>query len=285
MTKKKMLYVYIIFIIFIMTSFISFGLFLPSNNTNSVTSEDKFIEIKNSRIRFKFIQRSSDVNLIFLHSFGGSFETWDSLSNYFKNENILTFDLIGFGKSDKPDIEYSLDTQFKYLNTLLDTLKIKRCTLIGSSMGASISIWAASKDSERIEKVVTFAPSGFPGSMNHDWPGNLFYKPGMLNKIGGYISKTSLFNFLFPNSLGRQTFSITNSYNDSFVNALSSVTQPVLLLWSRNDMRSLFGYSGEYIKRMRNSFLYELPSEAGHNGPAFQPEETYKIISEFIYQN
>jgi pimeloyl-ACP methyl ester carboxylesterase len=259
-------------------------LFLPSNHTNAITSEDKFIEIRNSRIRFKFIQRSSEVNLIFLHSFGGSLEMWDSLSSYFKNENILSYDLIGFGKSDKPDIEYSLNTQVNYLNALVDSLKIKKCILIGSSMGASISIWAASKYPEKYKKIIAFAPSGFPGSMNHDWPGNLFYRPGILNKIGSVITRTSLFNFLFPNSLGRQTFNITSSYDDSFVNAVTKVNQLVQLLWSRSDKRSLFSYSEKYLKLMRNSSLYELPSEAKHKGPGFQPEETSKIITEFIYK-
>lgn len=283
MTKRKMLYLFISFIIIIIILFISFGLFLPSNDTNAITSEGKFIEIKNSKIRFKFIQRSSEINIIFLHSFGSSIEMWDSLSSYFKNENILAFDLIGFGKSDKPDIEYNLDTQVNYLNALLDSLKIKKCILIGSSMGASISIWAASKYPDRYKKVVAFAPSGFPGSMNHDWPGNLFYRPGVLNKIGGYISRSSLYTFLFPNSLGHQTFSITNSYDDSFVNAISKVNQPVFLLWSKGDKRSLYNYSIEYLRRMKNSSLYELPSEAKHNGPGFQPEETFKIIANFIY--
>jgi len=264
--------------------FISFGLFLPSNSNYKITPEDKFIEIRNSRIRYKFINRSSDINLIFLHSFGGNLEMWDSLNSYFKNENLLTFDLIGFGKSDKPDIDYSLDTQTKYLIALLDSLKIKKCILIGSSMGASISIWAASKYPDRFIKVAAFAPSGFPGSMNHNWPGNLFYKPGMLNRIGNYISRSSLFTFFFPNNLGRQTFNITNSYNNSFVNAISKVNQPAFLLWSKGDKRSLFNYSGEYLKRMKNSVLYELPSETEHNGPGFQPEKISKIISEFIYQ-
>ncbi len=279
-----MLYLFIIFIIIIITIFISFGLLLPSNSINTITSEDKFIEIRSSKIRYKFIQRSSDVNLIFLHSFGGSLEMWDSLSSYFKNENILAFDLIGFGKSDKPDIDYSLDTQVEYLNALLDSLKIKQCILIGSSMGASIAIWAVSKYPDRFRKVVAFAPSGFPGSMNHDWPGNLFYKPGVLNKIGGYLTSSHLFTFIFPNSLGRQTFNITNCYDDSFVYAMTNVTQPVLLLWSRSDERTLFNYSEEYLKLIKNSSLYELPSEAKHNGPGFQPDKISKILTIFIYQ-
>ena len=284
MAKKKMLYIFIIFIIIIIILFISFGLFLPSNNTNTITSEDKFIEIRTSRIRFKFIKRSSDVNLIFLHSFGGSLEMWDSLSSYFKNENILAFDLIGFGKSDKPDIDYNLETQVRYLNALLDSLKIKQCILIGSSMGASISLWAASKYPDRFIKVAAFAPSGFPGSMIHEWPGNFFYKPGVLNKIGCYITDLPLFTFLFPNSLGHQTFNITSCYDDSFINAITRINQPVLLLWSRSDKRCLFNYSGEYLKRMKNSSLYELPSEAKHNGQTFQPEAASKIIAEFIYR-
>ena len=260
----------------------TFALFLPENTKAIITTEDKFLEVNGHKIRFRFINRSASETIVFLHSFGGKLEMWDSLSAYFDKQNILAYDMIGFGKSDKPDINYSLETQSDYLVKILDELKIDSCILIGSSMGASTTAWSASKFPQRIKAIVLFAPSGYPGSMNHTFPGNIFYKPGIVNSIGGFISSTSVFKYFFPNRLGQQTFTVTASYNENYVVALKKIKQPALLIWSSGDKRSLFDYADRYLKDIYNSKLIERPVEAGHNCANYRTRETAEEIKSFL---
>lgn len=282
MIKKKLMIFLILFLIFIIIGIYAFASFLPGNIDYTISKEDNFLSIDGNKIRYNFINRNAPETIIFLHSFGGKLEMWDSLSRYFYNQNILAYDMIGFGKSDKPNMNYSLDVQSDYLLKILNKLKIDSCILIGSSMGASTTAWAASKYPDKIKALVLFAPSGYPGSMNHSFPGNLFYKPGIFNTIGELITSTSVFKFMFPNSLGQQTFTVTASYDNNYVKAIKKIKQPTLLIWSPGDKRSLFSYAGNYLNDIQNSRLIEKPVKAGHNCPSYKPQATAEEIKSFL---
>ena len=53
---------------------------------------------------------------------------------------VLVPDMIGFGWSSKPDIDYPLDLFVTTLLEFLDQVGVKRCTLVGNSLGGAISI-------------------------------------------------------------------------------------------------------------------------------------------------
>ncbi len=284
MFKKKIMLILFLFLVLIIILFYGFGMLLPSSPAYQEDINDQFLTVNGNKIRYKQINRNSKITLVFLHSFGGRLEMWDSLASYFTKENILLYDMIGFGKSDKPIIDYSLDTQSNYLIKVLDMLKIKSCILIGSSMGASTAAWAGAKFPDRFSKIILFAPSGYPGSMNHKFPGNYFYKPGILNKIGQAITSTSIFRLFFSNSLGFQSLSVTSSYDQKYIEALKNIKQPTLLFWSKGDNRSLFEYSKEYLKLIKDAKLITKPEEVGHGIPAYKTDELADEIKQFLYK-
>lgn len=262
------------------------GYLLPSNQSNSNLEINDFIEINGFKIHYSYnvIDENAET-IVFLHSFGGNLHMWDSLITNIKGYNILTYDMIGFGKSDKPIINYSLDTQSNYLSSLLKKLNIKECHLIGSSMGASTAVYFSANYPQRVKKLVLMAPSGYPGSMTHKFPGNLFYKPGILNKIGQCLTSNILFRFLFPNSLGYQAFSVTSSYDSSYVSALKKIENPVLLFWSKGDNRSLFEYSKKYQALLKQCILIVKPESAGHNIHSFEVKKLADEIINFLKSN
>jgi triacylglycerol lipase len=52
---------------------------------------------------------------------------------------VIAPDQLGFGQSDKPVIDYSIQTYVDFLNEFLHELKIEKATLIGESLGGWIS--------------------------------------------------------------------------------------------------------------------------------------------------
>jgi pimeloyl-ACP methyl ester carboxylesterase len=48
---------------------------------------------------------------------------------------VVAPDQIGFGKSDKPVIDYSIQTYVDFLNEFLHQLKIEKASLVGESLG------------------------------------------------------------------------------------------------------------------------------------------------------
>lgn len=240
------------------------GLMLPSVDKITVSPDrDRYIEVIGCKLRY----RTTDLDkppIVMLHGFGGNLSDWEIIAEKVKCAKTVSLDLVGFGLSEKPPMDYSIETQRNYLLAFLDAMNIEKAVLVGSSMGASIALWTAAKSPERVAGLVVFAPSAYPDSMRHAWPGDIFYKPGFPNRILRAIVGMQIFRTLFPKSLGLQAIDITASYNHEFVNLLSAIQQPVLLIWSHGDKRVPFTYSEQYKKLLRNVEFIEAPKKLGH---------------------
>ena len=81
-----------------------------------------------------------DPALVFVHGFGCDTESWREQFPFFAHRNfrMVFIDLPGFGKSDKPQVDYSLDFYAHSVKTVLDSLQITDPILIGHSFGAPI---------------------------------------------------------------------------------------------------------------------------------------------------
>jgi 4,5:9,10-diseco-3-hydroxy-5,9,17-trioxoandrosta-1(10),2-diene-4-oate hydrolase len=104
--------------------------------------------------------------LVFVHGSGPGVSGY---SNFFPNYRVLAAagyravlpDMIGFGWSSKPTgIDYTLELFVQTLRECLDQLEIRRCVLIGNSLGGAISMKFAIDHPERVEKLVLMGPGG-----------------------------------------------------------------------------------------------------------------------------
>lgn len=106
----------------------------------------KMTNINDFRIRYlecDKVPKISDTSqvLLLLHGIGASAERWlpvvPELSKYFK---VIIPDIIGFGYSDKPTVEYTLDFFIAFLQGFLDNLSIENLNIIGSSFGGWVAM-------------------------------------------------------------------------------------------------------------------------------------------------
>lgn len=68
---------------------------------------------------------------------------------------VVTYDRRGFGQSGRPSTGYDYDTLAADLNTLLNTLDLRKAVLVGFSMGGGeVARYLGRYGSERIEKAV-----------------------------------------------------------------------------------------------------------------------------------
>jgi pimeloyl-ACP methyl ester carboxylesterase len=222
--------------------------------------------------------------ILLLHGFGGDVRQWKELVGQLRGATTISLDLVGFGCSDRPSVAYDLDTHWRYLIGFMDALQIRRAILVGSSMGASVALWTAARSPDRVSALTLFAPSAYPGSMRHRWPGNLVYRPGVLNWIAKQIVGGWAFRTMFPTSLGRQALDVTASYDNRFSEALQLVRQPTLLVWSRGDSRVPFSYSSQYREKLPQARFLEAPSDAGHGAASRPSREVIEAIGHLVSQ-
>lgn len=82
---------------------------------------------------------SGDIALVFLHYWGGSVRTYLSVMSLLADRfRCLAFDQRGWGRSSR-DGDYSLDAYASDTIALIKALGLRRCVLVGHSMGGKVA--------------------------------------------------------------------------------------------------------------------------------------------------
>lgn len=79
--------------------------------------------------------------LCFVHGFGCDINTWEQQYEDFRNDKSLRLvfiDLPGYGQSDKPHVDYTLDFYARAVESVLDACQTEAVVLIGHSLGTPV---------------------------------------------------------------------------------------------------------------------------------------------------
>ncbi len=88
-----------------------------------------------------YIERSGRIPAIFLHGLGGTGNSWMKLSQFMSEDFGLYFvDLLGHGRSEKPNIDYKIALQEDVIGELIDHLGLESFSLVGNSYGGWIAL-------------------------------------------------------------------------------------------------------------------------------------------------
>ena len=100
--------------------------------------------------------------LVFIHGFGGNALQWTyQLSRFSRTNRVIAPDLRGYGKSDKPGGDYSMDQILADLEALLDALGVtEKVVLVGHSFGGAIASEFAAAHPQRVARLVLIATAG-----------------------------------------------------------------------------------------------------------------------------
>nr|QRD81006.1 lipolytic protein [uncultured bacterium] len=93
--------------------------------------------------------------LVLIGGLGSQIQSWATqvsvYSRYFK---VIVFDNRGAGRTDKPDVPYTIELMADDTAGLLDFLGIDSAYVAGKSMGGMIAQWLAIKYPDRVRKLV-----------------------------------------------------------------------------------------------------------------------------------
>jgi haloalkane dehalogenase len=96
-------------------------------------------------------QESGDgTPFVFLHGNPGSSYLWREVLPRVGPGRLLAPDLIGMGRSGKPDIAYSFDDHARYLDAWFDAVGLDRVVLVGHDWGGALSFDWAARHPERV---------------------------------------------------------------------------------------------------------------------------------------
>lgn len=117
----------------------------------------EYIEVDGAATRV--LRAGKGAPLVLLHGTGGHLEAYarniEGLSRHF---NVIAYDMLGHGWSDKPDTPYTPDVLSQHLVGLLDALGIDRAHLSGESLGGWVAAWTAAHHPDRVRGLVLNTP-------------------------------------------------------------------------------------------------------------------------------
>ena len=119
--------------------------------------------------KIHYVEAGSGPNLILLHGLGGSSQQWQfNIGPLAEKYHVFVPDQIGFGKSDKPLVNYRIRTYVDFLDQFCKQLKIERPSLVGSSMGGWIAAIYAATYPDRVDKIVLADAAGYAPPKDFD---------------------------------------------------------------------------------------------------------------------
>ena len=260
----------------------------------------KNIQIHGNKIRYldySNFNSTEEETLILLHGIGASAERWSKVIPFF-HEHFRTIvpDIIGFGHSDKPTIEYNIPYFVRFLKDFLNRVGVKSACIAGSSFGGLVAAEFAVNDSNMINKLILVSPAGTMKTSTktleeyilaslyptHDnvWRAfnNMAFDPRTVTEetILEFIDRMKLPNakYAFMSTM----LAIRNTTD--LASRLSKVKSPTIIIWGQNDEMIPVKYSEDY-RNIPNSNVKVIP-RCGHTPFTEKPELFSKIAIDFL---
>jgi 2-hydroxy-6-oxonona-2,4-dienedioate hydrolase len=240
---------------------------------------------------------NSKRTVILLHGIGASAERWSlvapALSKYFR---VVVPDIIGFGYSDKPTIEYTMDFFLDFFRQFLDELKISKATLVGSSFGGHLATEFAIRSGRRVEKLILASPAGMMRTSTPTLDGYIMAAlyPTYENALKAFrgmahdpqvVSEEVVVDFVNRMRLPNAKYAFMSTllgmrYAPPLKGRISNIISPTLILWGESDKMIPVQYSKDY-KEIPDSEIVVIRS-CGHTPYVEKPMSFTKVSLKFL---
>ncbi len=126
--------------------------------------ESQFVEVLGSNMHYIDIGEGDPI--VFLHGNPTSSYLWRNVIPFVKEQGrVIAVDNIGFGKSDKPDIDYQFQTHYEYIEAFIAILDLRNVTLVIHDWGSILGLNYARLNEGNVKAVAfmeALVPPAFP---------------------------------------------------------------------------------------------------------------------------
>jgi pimeloyl-ACP methyl ester carboxylesterase len=257
-------------------------------------------------ININYRECGTGKTLLLVHGMGSSL-VWDKviepLSKHFR---VIAIDLPGFGKSDKPENNYTIKYYVDFLSYFIQHKQLTEFYLAGLSLGGWITAEYVIENPNAVEKLILISSAGLKAiASNIRYPviygivkiimkNFIFVIPRFLKKFlnGAYYDKNMVTEEIYQkfrqyiNSKGAKNayMSVLKNVlrvNLEFEKNLCKIKIPTLIIWGENDPTFPIEYAKRFNEKIHGSVLKIIP-ECGHTVTIEKPEEFCRYLTDFI---
>ena len=131
--------------------------------------ESHYVEVKGSQMHY-VDTGGKGTPIVMLHGQPTWSYLWRNVIPYLEgNHRVIALDLIGFGKSDKPNIGYTVENHAAYLAGFMDALALDDVTLVIHDWGSFLGFDYAARNPDRV-KAIAFMEALLPFKNIMEYP-------------------------------------------------------------------------------------------------------------------
>jgi len=247
--------------------------------------------------KIHYVEAGSGAPLILIHGLADDVGIWDSiipaLSTKFR---VIALDQIGFGRSDKPLLNYRVGTFVDFLDGFLTELKIDRASLLGNSLGAWVAAAFTLTHPGRVDRLVLSDAAGYAGLAKTMDPRAMSALRLASREDIRYLGALTFHDKRFYQDIDaifKQRVTAGDSYTvgeflDSMVrgddvldNRLRMINRPTLVIWGRDDKLIPLSLGERFHKEIANSRL-QIIDNCGHLPQLECPTEFSSAVLQFL---
>jgi pimeloyl-ACP methyl ester carboxylesterase len=236
--------------------------------------------------------------VVLLHGLGSRKEDWlpvfESMAQRFR---LLVPDQIGFGRSDKPLVDYGIQTYVDFLNEFLRQLKVEKASLVGESLGGWIAGLYAVEISGGahmipVEKLVLVDAAGLKQDklvveLN---PSSLAAMRGLMEAVfydTSWLNEDALRKIFTDKLATKDGYTVRSILSNPALIAeglddrLASIKVPTLVTWGKQDKLLPIGAGERYAAGIAGAKLVSF-EKCGHVPPIEKTEEFVTAVVAFL---
>jgi len=132
---------------------------MAQNISSEFPYDSRYITVLGSKMHYVDEYDNADdphqLTFLFLHGNPTSSYLWRNVIPYVKaHGRAIAPDLIGMGKSGKPDIDYTYRDHIKYLDAFIDALDLKNIVLVIHDWGSALGFHYAMRHEQNVRGIV-----------------------------------------------------------------------------------------------------------------------------------
>ena len=236
--------------------------------------------------------------LLLIHGLGSSTEDWEpQVADFASHFRVITYDVRGHGRTDKPRARYSIRQFSDDAAALLQHLEAGPAHILGISMGGMIALQLA-VDHPKMVKSLTIVNSG-PELVLRTWRQRIaiYSRFAIVRLMGMRKMGEMLATRLLPgptHAAARDTFVERWARNDpgaylralraligwSVTSSLGSIAAPTLVLTADQDYTPVI-FKEEYTAKVPGARLVVVP-DSRHMLPVERPAEFNRAALDFL---
>lgn len=128
-----------------------------SNISSDYPFNSTYVTVNGSKLHY--IEEGQGDVILFLHGMPSWSYLWRNVIPHLsKHARCIALDLVGFGRSEQPDIEYSVDDHIHYVNGFIKALDLKNILFVAHSWGSTFALNYASQNEKNVRGMAFMEP-------------------------------------------------------------------------------------------------------------------------------